>query len=740
MYKRKHDFINNGNNNKSIEYEISSLSKNNHKISKKLIRSFGKSYTFEDSNFDVDRLSPPDSSSTASLPPLLLPSSEFSSSSTSSLSSSASTASTSSNDLRATNLKISTFVKSGIIIDELKTSLLAASSPTTIDNLTRENYFKEEELEDDEDQHNNLNTKITDQNNHNNTAKKRRYGKLTVSNSINSDSKKVSLNNAFELYKFNLERQKKKLCNNCYYEYPNCDCTIATTETDEVSDTATDSETTTAILNTSDNTNDILALSETTTNYDLNNLPKKFILEERCANDDLYQQVQRAIKNKLIDGETIDPKDKLRILGANNPWIVCSYSPFSRRFYDPVWEKIKKTEIDHFAKALDRIITEKWDEELIICIDGPSGTGKTTISRRLMNRRYIKVNEFCPGLTQLSDYNVQPFVSFEYLMSQIFKHNFLLNDLQQRTLFSEDQRKNSTLKEPGLIWDRTRYSNIIFYFVHYLMFCYRNSVLRTDDKQALALLISLSEQCGLVEILRYCEWLMPSPKTLIMVCNDINLISNAFYARGGISDVANSINYNYLSAQYIVYKFLFSKMLNYLVIDIADCIPDETQTQTTSMIDNKHYFISEMQTILIKYLNYKPKRKDKYDTSDNLTKNGSANEIADKDSNDPDDDSSLQYKISEDEINEIYYNTKYWEELLEKDDDDNNKTDDRIVSSDNLATEKTRSTIANKNNNTNTTPGSLSYWHDSMFRMPQRQLYEQLRQIDGTLMYNYSEK
>lgn len=209
-----------------------------------------------------------------------------------------------------------------------------------------------------------------------------------------------------------------------------------------------------------------------------------------------------------------------------------------------------------------------WSEYSEICIDGVNGCGKSSLIKR-MNRRNLKINDIQPSITCGPEYNYQPLRSIEYLCMQqsIYCH------------FS--------------VWDRCAYSNLIFYYVHFLMYEYRDGVIPQDFDSVLDKLNRLAIQTNLLQTINLMRSIKDIP-ILFLINSNIDVTACALLQRSGLNDIWNSKEYNYQMAQCHAYKY-FAKILNAPLFDVVDFLV-------------ANYNISEMQESIIKCVDVSPSK------------------------------------------------------------------------------------------------------------------------------------
>lgn len=226
-----------------------------------------------------------------------------------------------------------------------------------------------------------------------------------------------------------------------------------------------------------------------------------------------------------------------RIVELRVPWPSCSYHESSKR--NQIQLKSTPT-----LKTLIHLLSD-WNQYPEIAIDGMAGMGKSTIITN-MNRGYLKVNMIVPEITKGPAYNFNCAKSLAYLFT------------------------SQLSRGENVCWDRCRYSNLIFYFVHALMARFKDRPIPLLSQEVYEILGILAVTVNLSDIFQYCEIEKPVP-TIVLVSSDFRIPIALMTYRGSTSDIFNSTRYNYLAAQYNVYCF-FAKMLKYPLIDVADYI------------------------------------------------------------------------------------------------------------------------------------------------------------------------
>lgn len=250
-------------------------------------------------------------------------------------------------------------------------------------------------------------------------------------------------------------------------------------------------------------------------------------------------------------------KLKKRLLDLQINFPTCLYAENSRRRrYQCDKHVVNKSTMITNNKQSDlycylKTMLHGFNTARVICIDGMNGTGKSTLTSKI-NRRYCKINDYCPTVTAGSDYNYYIVNAFQYINYQLIQDdciNFKRND--------------------AIVWDRDRYSNLRFYYIHYLMNEYRNRTMSIDETdEVYEKLNTMALATHLLDTLTFYEKLKPSPPTLVLVCSDLNILGHILLLRGGVSGTVMSKITNYQMAQYHVYRY-FAKILGTPILDIA---------------------------------------------------------------------------------------------------------------------------------------------------------------------------
>lgn len=220
----------------------------------------------------------------------------------------------------------------------------------------------------------------------------------------------------------------------------------------------------------------------------------------------------------------------------------------------------KRFKKDNAGQTLERYLEplKIFAKSPVICVDGMNGTGKSTMILSNGNRAYRKINEYCPTVTSGSDYNFYIMNALQYINYQILNDDYIVTD----------ERANGGSSSTGHVWDRDRYSNLRFYFIHYLMYECRNvNISAMKESRIYEKLNTLAVSTHLIKTLTFFEKMKKSPPTLIMVCSNMEYIGRLLLLRGGVNGTVMSKNVNYHSAQYHVYNY-FAKILQQPVVDI----------------------------------------------------------------------------------------------------------------------------------------------------------------------------
>lgn len=219
------------------------------------------------------------------------------------------------------------------------------------------------------------------------------------------------------------------------------------------------------------------------------------------------------------------------------PYPICEYS-----------ENSKRSNVALKLPILDQLeILNGWNEFNVIAVDGQNGTTKSSFVRHL-RRTNKKVNDVLPDITCGSNYNFDPLRSIEYLFAQL------------------------SIKSHDSAWDRCHFSNLIFYYVHYLMFEFKNAAIPHDASIVWPILNKMAIDTNLVDVVDFCQRIKKVP-TIFFVCRDVDWIGQSLMKRGmstnNLNDIWNSKEYNYQMAQYHAYSW-FGKLIGSPVFDISD--------------------------------------------------------------------------------------------------------------------------------------------------------------------------
>lgn len=211
-----------------------------------------------------------------------------------------------------------------------------------------------------------------------------------------------------------------------------------------------------------------------------------------------------------------------------------SYSNISRR-------NRKRNPIKSVDELLSTIVG--WSQHNEIAVDGVNGLGKSRLVESL-NRKYVKINHLLPQVTSGSGYNYDVFKSIEYIMMPL------------------------CLDFKNCIWDRCVYSNLIFYFVHYLMSVFRDYDIPMQHDAIIPIFNKLASDIDLISILTVTKQFKDIP-TLFIVCRDLNVVAISLFNRESLNDMWNSTQRNYQAAQYHAYVY-FAKVLDIPIFDVID--------------------------------------------------------------------------------------------------------------------------------------------------------------------------
>ncbi|ATY70241.1 GrBNV gp34-like protein [Tomelloso virus] len=142
------------------------------------------------------------------------------------------------------------------------------------------------------------------------------------------------------------------------------------------------------------------------------------------------------------------------------------------------------------------------------------------------------------------------------------------------------------------VWDRCIYSNLIFYYVHNLMFKFQTKEIPHNVDIVWPILNSMAHDTNLLSTIDFCKRIKNIP-TIFFVCRDVGRISESLFNRAistnAVNDLWNCTEYNYQMAQYHVYLW-FGKLCKFPVFDLMDFIEenytiDDMHTMIASKID-----------------------------------------------------------------------------------------------------------------------------------------------------------
>lgn len=261
---------------------------------------------------------------------------------------------------------------------------------------------------------------------------------------------------------------------------------------------------------------------------------------------------------ELKTNEPMDLRVASRIVNFNVPIAKCSYSKVSKRGLGVVVKSAKEI-ID-----LCLMMLEGWSKFPSIAVDGQNGTGKSNLTKTL-KRQYTKINELAPDITRGPTYNFAVHNAIEYLVYRV------------------------NTKAQDNVWDRSAYANLIFYYVHQLMYDFISDIIPDDEDFIFMYLNQFAIATNLLDILDVMEQKQSIP-TLIFVCSNTTLVGATILKRGietnSVNDVYNSKNLNYQKAQYYTYTW-FSKIMGWPCFDIVDFI------NAGYSIDDAHLLIKQ---------------------------------------------------------------------------------------------------------------------------------------------------
>lgn len=230
-------------------------------------------------------------------------------------------------------------------------------------------------------------------------------------------------------------------------------------------------------------------------------------------------------------------------------------------------EKIKK---DSRKFDVERYIEDNikgWNAHSEISIDGLSGGGKSTLINSL-NRKYRKVNDAFIPITRGSDYNHDPLKAMSYLFTQL-----------------------TSKPDQPICWDRSAYSNLIFYYVHLLMAHYASQDIDVTDLSTNYRILNLfAQDLHLTDTLNFLTNYKYIP-ILFIINSDITIAGMNLLKRGTLNDIYNAKEHNYIAAQCLVFKW-FAEIIKCPCIDLNECNFSET------------FNLTNLHDLLRKKLNY----------------------------------------------------------------------------------------------------------------------------------------
>ena len=276
---------------------------------------------------------------------------------------------------------------------------------------------------------------------------------------------------------------------------------------------------------------------------------------------------------------------KNEILNLKIEWPHCEYQDISQRLEI---NKEKKNILPSTAKEYLKMKLDcnniNWSRELIICIDGMSGIGKTFLAEKLKKTRaYKKINLFVQNLTIGSTYNLLTSKCLDYLL-----YTF------------EEYQKDYTNGKIAVVWDRSLWSNLIFYFVHNALGYYKSVDEKFPDfydEKIFLILNNVALMSGLVKIIAwFCENTDNFPKMVFYACSDLKILQKNLKDRGSLVDIFNGFNFeDYQKAQFNVYLY-FSTIVNAKFVDYAILVNHykKTREEITSMLEDVLNFYNEI--------------------------------------------------------------------------------------------------------------------------------------------------
>lgn len=252
------------------------------------------------------------------------------------------------------------------------------------------------------------------------------------------------------------------------------------------------------------------------------------IYDNEEEEEDSYQESSNVKKFKMDNGEEEFNFKK------QFPLNKCTYNSDSRRSI--------KTKLYSSLNELNNYNIHK-----DICIDGPCGIGKTSLCKS-MNRIYFKINLTHEIITRDLFYNIDPYRVLEYVINSL-------------TINVQEILSNDDLY---IVRDRCPYSNLIFYYIHYL---YAKKINLNSKEKVFDCLDNLSRRIAVHEIIAYCRSIKEIP-IIFIVNSNIQLVAMILRKRNEGSDYTNSFNIHYIQAQYLAYVY-WGFLLNVPVLDVA---------------------------------------------------------------------------------------------------------------------------------------------------------------------------
>lgn len=194
---------------------------------------------------------------------------------------------------------------------------------------------------------------------------------------------------------------------------------------------------------------------------------------------------------------------------------------------------------DSIIKEFERL--KNWNKYDEIAIDGMSGVGKTTLTQSL-NRHTLKVNCCYPWITSGPSYNYSIEKTLAYITTQQYSKN------------------------TNVVWDRSCFSNIIFYIVHHIMAIYEDRFIPMNIKKIYPIITQLIHTCGLISVFRWMTLIKKTP-TIIFVQSDFSLLAECLKKRSEPNDLILCNQLNYHKAQYHTYSYI-AKLLDFPLFDV----------------------------------------------------------------------------------------------------------------------------------------------------------------------------